>query len=160
MTGLPRMRSAWLSAVLGKPDLPCIHDFHVYRHIHGTLPEQYGLCDPTAVLAKVKKKDYPLVLVKRDEEEAYKSFTRKFGEFSKSVWAGCVNYLTYLEAVADLVVPYAELNDNAWVKEIARVCTGETLSSDYLKTMQLLHIEQSDMKIPSNLLVGELKLDM
>ena len=150
ITGLPRMRSAWLSAVLSTPDLPCVHD----RATAGLVDYKHGLSDPMvscvapAAMVKVTyRQPLPVVIIERNPEEAFASLCVMADRADLSIdrreWESLVReHLWFRERVPQaMVVPYDLLNDSYVVQSIG-AAVGVSLSIPHIDRFQRLYIEQ------------------
>jgi len=148
ITGLPRCRTAWLSAVMCAHGSPCIHDA-----IIRDCPEGWGISDPGAATvypdsALLALGDAPLVIVTCRQLDSRVSFEKEFGNVSDQSWNVMMqNYLMF-KAMVDtrantLFVPVEELSDDETVGEIVKLCTKQEPSLEIISTFQLLQITQN-----------------
>lgn len=141
------MRSAWLSAVLSTPDVPCVHSVLDYP---GVVDYEHGQADP--YLACLDPEHFlefegPKALVRRDLEEAYRAFVA-FGkklydaQISDAFWQVMVDNYHKCLVRTRYVVEYESLSDT---QEVMKLCKhlGVRVSEPYVENMQLLHIEQA-----------------
>ena len=147
ITGLPRSRTAWLSAVLTAHGAPCTHD-----GIVNDIPEGWGLSDPAAACVFPHRAlelvgDNPIVVIFRDENVAMASFAYEFGELTDEAresmlraWRLFMDFVEYDKRT--LFVNFCDLKDNQVVSTVIEYCTGSPSSHDIIEAFQLLKITQ------------------
>lgn len=140
ITGLPRMRSAWLAALF-----ECAHDAAV-----SGIPDG-GLCDPCAACLYPRKAlEYftgsPIVIVRRDEAESRESFERWVGAGVTQWVAMTENLKWFAQHSKHIEVPYADLNDYGKVAAMYHYCTGNDLQKKRFEFFDVLRIEQHKQK--------------
>jgi len=154
ITGLPRMRSAWLSQVLTTDSLPCIH---ARKDIPIPLPVSYGLSDPTDVCINPEAALFefagkPVVVVLRNPVEAFESSKRRFKDaVTPASWDFMVNNLSIFTQKRGkhktLYVNYEDLNKPDTVQALALHVGVLTRISSILR-LQMLNIQQNDKCLP------------
>lgn len=154
ITGLPRIRSAWLATLLNAAGVETVHD---YTAAFGSLsalaawlrqPGLRGWCDPCAAclhpeFSALEFSGRRVVIVERDPGAACMSMARWAGKPMpfETARANLATFRGLVDAEV-LTVPYASLDDYAAVDSIVRHCTGHVLSPQLWRTFDLLKIEQ------------------
>lgn len=143
ITGLPRIRSAWFSALLD-----CHHDAITTFGSLDKTPPGIDLCDPSAAVL------YPLqalerfdtfVIIQRPEAESRKSIERWSGiDMPNPFWADCLeNYQRLIDGAREkrtLTVDFHNLTD----ERVSAVCNfiGKPQTMSKIRRFQSLKIEQ------------------
>lgn len=156
ITGLPRIRSAWLAALFSGPGVECYHDaIHhggvdkMLEAITRSKAPYVGLIDPSA--ASVYPRDalavfekWPIVMVFRNEEDCRTGLANWVGS-TLTNWGALVNnHEWFLGQVESRVyaVEYDSLDSHGVVAEIYRCCTGLVLDKHRFDLFNTLKIEQ------------------
>lgn len=156
ITGLPRIRSAWLAALFSGERVTTFHDHVWNRGVQSTLdavfatPGIAGLCDPGAAcvypdLAAQAFAMHPVVIIQRDADECKRSFSAWLGGMELHNWPRAVaNYERFIRLVGGrgLIVNYYALENYTAVAEIYRHCTGLDLSRSRFQLFDGLKVEQ------------------
>ncbi len=145
ISGMPRCRTAWLTAVLRAHGSRAYHDIYA-RNI--TLYGAYGVVDPAVALYTPKEgiaaaNGHPsLCVVSNSLTERLDALADAtnvaFTKGMRRIWAE--NYAHFADNVPNVHVDF--LDDDAVVGEIVRHCTKQAPSIDIIQTFQLLHIEE------------------
>lgn len=145
ITGHPRTRTAWLSAVMTAHGSPCYHDALTYG-----VPVGAGLSDPGAACLYVDDalriaRRIRSVCLRREPQESKESLERWAGiTLPEENWArACANVDRFSAEHGGPVVLFEELEDNDVVGEIIRECTRQAASSELVSLFQRLRIEQN-----------------
>jgi hypothetical protein len=156
ITGLPRSRTAWLSALLCAHGIETLHerapffaDLEGLREwlYAGTAESPHGYVDGLAIIhnaALVKQHfaDCPIVVIRRDAADARRSWEawdrapisdEAFAEAMAKVSGFCEEAAVRANV---LIVPYAELESYEAVNRLVMHCTGRPLK---VRTWQLFH---------------------
>lgn len=156
ITGLPRIRSAWMAALFSSDRVRCFHDAvhhggveKMLEQIQSCSAPIVGLIDPSAasvyprsVLAMFDR--CPIILINRHEEDCRTGLEKwtgwKLGHWDDVVAA----HKWFLEQLGPRLVwvDYDDLDDFDTVAEIYRVCTGLQLDKDRFDLFNTLKIEQ------------------
>ena len=145
ISGMPRCRTAWLTAVLRAHGSRAYHDVYA-RGIH--LGGDYGVVDPAVALYTPEEgieayEHYPSFCIVSDSlterlDRLSDTVNIAFTTDMRRVWAE--NFAHF--ALHTPTVHVDELEDNDIVGEIVKQCTKQAASSDIISTFQLLHIEE------------------
>ena len=146
ITGHPRCRTAWLSALLAAHGAPCVHDALIRSA--DDIPEGWGISDPGFALhfpkqtkQWVEDNDTTVIVIVRNN--AREAFEREFGKVSDTSWAVMQHNLYAFRKAVEHHKFYAEdLNDDETVGEIVRLCTKQEPSPQIISTFQQLQITQ------------------
>lgn len=151
ITGLPRIRSAWLAAVLCRDDFPVVHEAPPKQHPI-KLSKPFGLIDPGAAclypnLALKAFAQSTIVIIARPAVACRRSLERLLGGPAGN-WTALENrYSFFLESVPNAhQYPFNALDDYRVVNEISHICTGYQLSRDRFNLFQTLRVEQDFVK--------------
>lgn len=145
ISGMPRCRSAWLTAVLRAHGSRAYHDIYARGF---DLNGDYGVVDPAIALftpnealdtdpTVTKFCLYADDLTDRIDALAKASDTH-ITDIARLVWAE--NFCQYRRHVPGIHVD--DLDDDERVGEIVKACTRQAPSSDIISTFQLLKIEE------------------
>jgi hypothetical protein len=163
VTGLPRIRSAWLAALLGSNERPCYHDALVEFKNEAGLESYFGATDsagwsdPTAAcyftdLSIRLYSHKPVVIVDRDEKSAMENF-RSFmrlngGDLTDWGWKYMVHNLARFRSSMPhaMAIDFAKLDDYETVARVYRHCVGAELSQERFNIFNLLNIEEMASK--------------
>lgn len=143
VTGLPRMRSAWLAALFASNQVRCIHEIGLvgldaFRRMTGTV----GVFDPAAPLM-YPDEDFDLrIVVRRDAEVARRSLQLWFG-CELPHWHEIESALKRFEdRYHPEVIAFESLDDFDALSALHRRCTGAALSVERFELFDKLKIEQ------------------
>ena len=143
VTGLPRMRSAWLAAVLATEEVPCFHE-DVHEHAKH-MP--FGLCDPGAACTYPQRalelwRDRKVVVVVRDEAEARVSF--ELWAEQKTDWSVLSDrYQWFFQNVhRPFLVYYKHLAEYPVMAALYEQVTGQKLSRTRWHLFEGLNVQQ------------------
>jgi hypothetical protein len=156
ITGLPRIRSAWLAALFSGDKVQCFHDAihhggvdRMLETIEQSTAPVVGLIDPGA--ASVYPRDAlavfgssTIIMVFRNEEESRAGLARWFGK-DLTHWDDLVKNHGWFMTQATkqfYAIDYVSLDDYAAVAEVYRICTGMTLDKHRFDLFNTLKIEQ------------------
>lgn len=160
ITGLPRMRSAWLAALFSSDQVRCFHDAvhhggveRMLAELQSTNAPVLGLIDPAAATVYPRDalaifSDDPVVVVFRDEEESRIGLERWFGQRLVG-WDGLLkNREWFLHELSGkfYAIDYAHLDDYDAVAEMYHICTGLPLDRHRFDLFNTLKIEQHHAK--------------
>jgi hypothetical protein len=147
ITGLPRIRSAWFTALLNAHGAPTKHELLPTEAL-----EQYaGRCDPSAACLYPKRalpfyEGHPVVIIERDPACAKGALARWAGIPSEDFtnWHSIFANYEYFcaESPKALRVHYNALNSYANVSAIVEYTTGRRLDQGLFETFDMLQIEQ------------------
>lgn len=156
ITGLPRIRSAWLAALFSDREVSCFHDGIHHGGVDGLLAKVdaseaafTGLIDPAAACVYPRQAlamfgQSPIVVVMRDPADCRNGFERWFGR-ELANWDEMVKNLEWFmqeHARKFYAIDYASLDDHAAVSEMFKICTGLTLDRHRFDLFNTLKIEQ------------------
>lgn len=154
VTGLPRIRSAWLAVLFSTLGVDTCHDFSTRFNTLAELktwirsPGLKGWCDPSAAclladFSMVEFAGYPVVFIERDAADSRASLARWMGATATPRFdAVAVSANNFKEGIPALIVPYADLERYETVACIVRHCTGLRLPLETWRALDLLKIEQ------------------
>ncbi len=163
ITGLPRMRSAWLAALFSSDAVRCFHDAVHHGGINKMLElikncksPHVGLCDPAAAcvyprLALESFQNDRIIVVRRHEEDCQLGLER-WAHAPMSCWDELVeNHRWFRDQAGDrfLWVEYEDLDNFGTVSEVFRLCTGLALDKERFDLFNTLQIEQHYAKAAS-----------
>ena len=152
ITGLPRIRSAWLAAVLSHDDLICYHEAPTTAMppINSGFP--FGLCDPGAACL------YPraalnlfggtrIVIIARTAKQSRRAL-EKFAGGPATNWDAIEDRYNFF--VTNVPEPYfvefSDLNNYETVDRLHRFVTGRGLDRQRFNLFDGLRIEQDVVK--------------
>jgi hypothetical protein len=159
ITGLPRIRSAWFSALLQSLSVDTCHDYQTRFDSLSALqrwlrePGLKGWCDPSAAcllpeFSAVEFAGHPIVIIDRDEASSRRAFEQWYGEPLPQFDTVVANYEQFKRSVGSaLVVPYAALAHYDTVARTVDFCTGISLPFKTWQAFDLLAIEQHMSKV-------------
>lgn len=154
ITGLPRTRSAWFTALFLALGVDACHEsaarFDSLETFEAWLrqPGLKGWCDPSAacLVPEFAAKLFdgrPIVIVERHPEESCKSLQQWSGLNLLGFGAITSRYERFKSLAGDaLSVRYEDLDRYTVVREIVKHCTGIELPYDLWRTFDLLKVEQ------------------
>lgn len=155
ISGMPRCRTAWLTAVLYAHGAEPQHDIFALNYVVDDLDEivdpAVALLTPHEALAKFdmtislhadSMKDRLDAL----ERSAHKEIT--LNNSTREVYGD--NFLQYHQG-AQVRLHVSELEDNQVVAEVIRTCTNKEPSLEIISTFQLLKVEEHMEKAQSTL---------
>jgi hypothetical protein len=160
ITGLPRIRSAWFSALLQSLSVDTCHDYQtrfdslsaLQRWLHE--PALKGWCDPSAAcllpeFSAVEFDGRPIVIIERDEASSRRAFEQWYGEPLPQFDTVVANYEQFKSAVrgSALIVSYTDLEQYPTIAQIVGYCTGISLPFKTWQAFDLLRIEQHMPKV-------------
>jgi len=175
ITGLPRSRTAWLSALFCDRDVVCFHELinkfaslELMKEYIDSLHYKYvGISDSSIGIRKNfyidNFKYVPFLIIKRDKDEVVKSFSKVSGLTQKQN-AETINLIesgiNEIKQNCDfLEVEYNDLNNEETLKLIFEYCAPEiNFDRNKLSIFQNLSITQhrakvlSEMDIETNIL--------
>lgn len=142
LTGLPRTRTAWFTALLNAHGFVTKHD-RIGREPLG----DYGRCDPCAACiypneALTHYYDSPIVVIERNPMHSFSAYMK---------WSGVPidwrlvedNYNWFVtHAKSAVMVKFNDLNDYDVVNGLVLHLTHKPLSIDLFETFNLLEIDQ------------------
>lgn len=152
VTGLPRIRSAWLAAVLTRDDAISYHEAPTeqMRPIDGKLP--FGLFDPGAACLypnfALKAFDRrKIVIIERDPAISRRAL-EKFAGSELPYWEAVESRYNQFRryAVQPMIVPFKHLAQFDTVDRISKFVTGWPLSRARFDLFDGLRIEQDIVK--------------
>ena len=146
ITGHPRCRTAWLSALLAAHGAPCVHDALIRSA--DDIPEGWGISDPGFALhfpdvtqRWVDHTNATVIIITRDR--ARQAFEEEFGGIPDDSWeAMSMNLHKFRERVGHHHFEAKHLTDDETVGEIVRLCTKQEPSPQIISTFQQLQITQ------------------
>lgn len=153
VTGRPRTRTAWLSALFYTDRIPTFHDDLVGAMKFDDAGQSFGLfgsgplCMDYQHTAKLFS-GCPIVVIERDEAESRQALEKRYG-VELTAWGNIEGaYQGFLSAAGyTLRVPVERLDEYDSVNEIYRHCTGGELSRDRFAHFHGLKIEQFSEKL-------------
>lgn len=165
ITGLPRTRTAWFTALFNAIGVPCIHEwgygfqysksaFHHWLGLNGPR----GVCDPSMACATEQAETLelfakcPVVLIERNSIDAQTAFEDWIGQPTPNYGALVRNVMEFRRGLkmvkADLFeVRYEQLDDYETIRTIVRHCCGRPLPHNVWRQFDALHIEQHLTKV-------------
>lgn len=151
ITGYPRCRSAWLSAILTAHGSPCLHEPEVLRPGWRDLSEFAGfdgISDPSCTVLypeQLTKHCYgrPCVYIKRDREEAISSLRAWSGLPVDNLDRYTTGLKWFVTHFKPMIVPYAMLDDPHWVEAIIQHVTAKPMNPAIFALFDKLDIQQS-----------------
>lgn len=151
ITGLPRIRSAWLAAVLCRDDFPVVHEAPP-KHYPLKMKQSFGLIDPGAAclypnLALKAFNRSTIIVIDRSAVSSRRSLERLLGGPAGNWQAIEERYRYFCASVQTAkVYSFKALDEYSVVNEISVVCTGFDLSRDRFDLFQTLRVEQDFVK--------------
>jgi len=172
ITGLPRIRSAWLAAILSGDLVQCVHDAAVslesiegFVRYHemmqpraaGIAQVLVGLSDPAAACMYPEKAielfcESPVVIIDRDPESSREAYQKWIGA-PLTNWPIIERaHALFCSRIPNAVhINYDALDDYAIVNRICQHCTGQKLNRFRFDAFNLLKIEQHIAKAVSRI---------
>lgn len=150
ITGRPRVRSAWLAALLATDAMPVYHEAPLAK----TPIDQegpFGLIDPGAAclypnLALEKFRDCTIIVIERSEKESRTALERLAGKKAEHWDAIEERYQFFRKAVKKraevLFIPFIELNEYWILCKLMRLTTNQILTQQRFELFDGLRIEQ------------------
>lgn len=148
ITGRPRIRSAWLAALLCSDDFPVHHEAPLAKT--PITDAVYGLIDPGAAclypnLALELFGERLIVIIERSEQQSRASLEALIGK-SAGNWGAIEQRYQFFKAEAvrrgAIVMSYAQLEDFELVAGLVSLCTGATLTRQRFEMLLGLRVEQ------------------
>lgn len=156
ITGLPRIRSAWLAALFSTDNVRCFHD-----PVHHGGPDRMmdaflacqlahvGICDPAAACAYPELAlrvfhNHPIILIRRDEDDCRAGLENWIGA-KLTHWDEILkNYRWFLNHPTRhfMWIRYEDLDNFEVVSQLFLLCTGQKLDIDRFALFNTLKIEQ------------------
>lgn len=152
ITGRPRIRSAWLAALLANDEISVYHEApHAKQPITDAV---YGLLDPGAAclypnLALEAFEGRTIIIIERPEKDARASLERLINATAGNWSAIEDRYQLFKSRALELgaiTVPYSTLEDYEVISNIVALCTGADLSRQRFELMLGLHVEQDFLR--------------
>lgn len=152
ITGLPRIRSAWLSALLTRDDLVCYHEAPTMAMsaINGQVP--FGLSDPGAAClypntALEKFGKSKVVIVERVASQSRRAL-EKFAGVPATNWDALEErYHLFRRMFPNAwIIKFIHLGEYSAVDDLYRFLTGRELSHERFALFDGLRIEQDIVK--------------
>lgn len=152
ITGLPRIRSAWLAAVLCRDDFPVVHEAPPAK-MPIKLRQPFGLIDPGAaclypnLALKAFAKSALIIIIERPAADSRRSLERLIGGPAGN-WGALEERYRFFRASARNVraYPFSALDNYSAVSDLYIDCTGYRLSRDRFDLFQTLRVEQDFVK--------------
>lgn len=152
ITGLPRIRSAWLSALLTRDDCVCYHEAPTLGMPALDDPSAFGLCDPGAAslypnFALKAFDGRKMVIIERAPSDSRRAL-EKFAGMEATNWDAIEARYNHFRryAVQPLVVKFKQLSDYRTVNKIHLFVLGWSLTRQRFDFFDGLRIEQDVMK--------------
>lgn len=151
ITGRPRIRSAWLAALLSQDKLPCYHDA---LSIGTIIKDQaFGLSDPAAactypnVALTTSGVDCKVVLIHRHPLDSEKAFKKLFPAIDWNAIEARYSFFQAFMLRAHppqnlLCIDYEDMDSYDTISVIAKFCTGHALGKERYRLFDGLRIEQ------------------
>jgi hypothetical protein len=166
ITGVPRMRSAWLAALFSGDGVECWHDStphggagELLGRASGSEAEFVGICDPCAACVYPREaleffRGSPIIVIRRKEAESRAGLIRWAGR-EPSDWDALMrNHAWFIDHIwanrepKPAWVQYEDLDDYDVVSSMYAVCTdGKRLSANKFELFDSLRIEQHLAKV-------------
>jgi hypothetical protein len=165
LTGLPRIRSAWFTALFNAIQVPCIHEwgysfnyvksaFHRWVNLHG----YRGVCDPSIAVANEQTENIelfagrPVVIIDRAPVDAQIAFEDWIGQPAPNYGALIRNLWAFehaaKEAKCDIMkVSYHTLDSYDVVADVVKHCCRQPLPHRIWRQFHVLHVEQHLTKV-------------
>lgn len=150
ITGRPRIRSAWLAAVLSGEDMNLYHEAPLPKHPI-IEKEAFGLVDPSAATLWPRKalklfEGKQIIVIDRPEADSRASLEKLAGQ-KAAHWQDLEDrYQMFLREADVTLVPYASIADYEVVSNLVSMCTGAFLTRERFDLFDGLHIEQDFIK--------------
>jgi hypothetical protein len=153
ITGLPRIRSAWLSALLSTEMLPCYHEAPTENMAPIDTTAPFGLLDPGAAClypqwALSHFSDRLIILIERPINDSKKAL-EKFAGMPATNWKAIEDrYLMFREKTPKRTVrvKFRDLARYEVVAELYSMCTHGKLSRQRFELFDGLRVEQDIVK--------------
>lgn len=157
VTGLPRSRTAWLSALLTNGDSFCFHEVlgqvqdmdSLVRRMEATGANVVGISEPSLLSEWRKMNDrFPnsqWVLIERDPQDSYESFKKLYPDYTMTMHQSQGMDMASLSNSMNgqcLHVPYDKLDDYGTCKVIVQKCTGQVLGRERFDLLNALNVQQ------------------
>jgi hypothetical protein len=150
--GLPRSRTAWLANYLTTDTSMCYHEgiqycdcWEDYTGLGETFDGIVGNADTGIYLLRDWKPTGKLVIIERNPADVMKSLKVLVDDACiHTVATSCIK-LKALAEVADLVVPYAELDQ--YLDQISELCIGQVINSERKLLLQNLNIQIHELTL-------------
>jgi hypothetical protein len=159
ITGTPRSRSAWLSALLTAHGSMCYHDA-LTNNV--SMQVDAGIADPTIGSLQPEAIEYcrgPVVVIHRGREWV-NAFERAMGvRLTRTYIEKIEHNILELCERADLVVPYQELENDRTVAQVVELCSTMPANMKIIRSFQQFTIQQHVEKARSSFSPGELALE-
>lgn len=165
ITGLPRMRSAWLAALFSSDRVRCFHDAAQFglsvpamlTAVAESDAEVTGLIDPGAAVIYPRLAwelfcESPIFIVRRNQDDARGSFEKFLGMSLPNWDVGLTNYEWLINGPPNGLnkfnwVDYESLDDFEVVSWMHQTCTGRLLDRHRFDLFNTLKIEQHYSKV-------------
>lgn len=159
MTGFPRSRTAWLSALFCAHGIETFHEYNQFfasledlgRWLHeGTEQSPHGYVDGFSIinhapLLKEYFADFPIVVIRRNPDEVRASWEKWRGVISDADFADAIEKVSaFCRDTKALEVPYADLQHYECVNGLVTYCTGRELKFKTWQLFDRLKIEVRD----------------
>jgi hypothetical protein len=155
ITGLPRMRSAWLAALFSCKHVAMYHDVNFHGGLvsalsHGTKDTIVGISDPSAASVWPREALHhferdPIVYIERDDwRQAAKA------EYPAAPDAWCdlsEKNALWFKPHAGMVIPFESLDDYSIVESIYWYCTGKKLRRQKFDLFRYLKVSQDTRRV-------------
>lgn len=156
VTGLPRVRTAWMAALFSGDKVKCFHDAvhhggvqRLLEHVDSCRSPIVGLLDPGAACVYPREAikmfaGWPIVVVERNSDDSRTGLQNWFG-FPLDNWENLEsNFKWFLENIPTQYysVPFDALDEFNTVNHLYGHCTGLSLDSHRFNLFNTLKIEQ------------------
>lgn len=153
VTGLPRIRSAWLSALLSTEMMPCYHEAPTEKMAPIDTAAPYGLLDPGAAClypnwALSHFSNHLIIIVERPINDSKRAL-EKFAGVAAANWAAIEDrYLMFREKAPKRAVrvKFRDLAKYEVVAELYSMCARGRLTRQRFELFDGLRIEQDIVK--------------
>lgn len=125
ITGLPRSRTAWLSAYLSAAGSKCMHEPFAYinrqRSFEDITAGCEGISDSTLLILPSWTDNNKTLIIERDPIEVVDSMVNKFCYAKETVVRQITKLHKAMQDIDGLRIPYREINSR--IQEIHEYCT-------------------------------------
>lgn len=142
ISGLPRCRTAWLTALLHAHGSRCYHDAYV---VGAPLDGSVNIVDPAVACMEPEAASCfdQRICIMRDPDDSRAALERWGGRsLPGHLWDVYLDNIQKYQAYSDKTFQVEDLEDNDIVGEIIELCTNRAASSAIIQTFQLLRIEE------------------
>lgn len=159
VTGTPRSRTAWLSALFVAHGIETLHEYNQFFRTldelgkwlyEGTEEAPHGYVDGFSIinhagLLAQHFAGFPIVVIHRNHDEVRKSWAKWRGEISDTEFSDAERKVAHFCATNEVLnVPYEDLKKYECVNGLVTYCTGRALKFRTWQLFDRLKIEVKD----------------